>query len=195
MICDQKFYYETVVTSFCLVQIFVWNQFLDRLAQLKTRGTLQPGRKDNFIFSMALPAHSGPRPLIQFRNHFLQTVGLLGRMGNPSQRLYLNTGQHKHRINAYAYAHQTYMPSAGFEPTIPAVERAKAVHALDRAATLTGRKYNYIWIIGNLWRTGLWWPLRSKTVEFPPLTIFIGSTTAIVLKVLLTEYRKYILKA
>jgi hypothetical protein len=23
-----------------------------------------------FLFSMALPAHSGPRPLIQFRNHF-----------------------------------------------------------------------------------------------------------------------------
>jgi hypothetical protein len=26
---------------------------------------------------MALPAHSGPRPFIQFRNHFSQTVGLL----------------------------------------------------------------------------------------------------------------------
>jgi hypothetical protein len=28
---------------------------------------------------MALPAHSGSRPLIQFRNNFSQTVGLLGR--------------------------------------------------------------------------------------------------------------------
>jgi hypothetical protein len=30
------------------------------------------------IFSMALPAHSGPRLLIQFRNQFSQTLGLLG---------------------------------------------------------------------------------------------------------------------
>jgi hypothetical protein len=28
------------------------------------------------------------------------------------------------------------MPWVGFEPTIPALERAKAVHALDRAATV-----------------------------------------------------------
>jgi hypothetical protein len=30
------------------------------------------------------------------------------------------------------------MPCVGFEPTIPASERAKTVHALDRAATVTG---------------------------------------------------------
>jgi hypothetical protein len=28
------------------------------------------------------------------------------------------------------------MPLVGFEPTIPAFERAKTVHALDRAATV-----------------------------------------------------------
>jgi hypothetical protein len=39
-----------------------------------------------------------------------------------------NTGQHKHRINAYTY--QTSMPCVGFEPTIPASEQAKTVHAL-----------------------------------------------------------------
>jgi hypothetical protein len=32
----------------------------------------------SFFFSMTLPAHSGLRPLIQFRYHFSQTVGLLG---------------------------------------------------------------------------------------------------------------------
>jgi hypothetical protein len=48
--------------------------------------------------------------------------------------LYLNTGQHKHRINAYT--HQT-----SIEPTISAPERANTVHALDRSATVT-RKYN-----------------------------------------------------
>jgi hypothetical protein len=30
------------------------------------------------------------------------------------------------------------MPWVGFEPTIPAFERAKTIHALDRAATVTG---------------------------------------------------------
>jgi hypothetical protein len=30
---------------------------------------------------------------------------------------------------------ETSMPQVGFEPTIPVFERAKTVHALDRAAT------------------------------------------------------------
>jgi hypothetical protein len=30
------------------------------------------------------------------------------------------------------------MPYVGFESTIPASERAKTVHALDRSATVTG---------------------------------------------------------
>jgi hypothetical protein len=33
-----------------------------------------------FFFSMAPPVHSGSWPLSQFRNHFSQTVGLLGRV-------------------------------------------------------------------------------------------------------------------
>jgi hypothetical protein len=33
------------------------------------------------------------------------------------------------------------MPPVGFEPTIPAFERVKTVHALDRAATVTGKHY------------------------------------------------------
>jgi hypothetical protein len=94
------------------------------------------GFTEIIFFSMALPAHSGPRPIIHFRNHFSQTVGLLGRVISPSQGRYLHTGQHKHRINAYT--HQTSMPWLGFEPTIPASERTKTVHALDRAATATG---------------------------------------------------------
>jgi hypothetical protein len=62
----------------------------------------------NFFSSMTLPAHSGPWLLIQFRNQISQMVGLLGRVISPSQGLYLNTGQHKHRINAYT--RQTSMP-------------------------------------------------------------------------------------
>jgi hypothetical protein len=92
--------------------------------------------RNMFLLSMALPARSRPWSLIQFRNHFSQTVGLLGRVINPSQGPYLNRGQHKHRINAYT--HQTSIPRVGFKSTIPASERAKTVHALDRTATVTG---------------------------------------------------------
>jgi hypothetical protein len=89
------------------------------------------------FFLMALAAHSGPWPLIQFRNHFFsQTVELLGRVICSLQGLCLNTGEHKHRINAYT--HQTSMSQVEFEPTIPAFERAKTVQALGRAATVTG---------------------------------------------------------
>jgi hypothetical protein len=35
---------------------------------------------------------------------------------------------------------QTVMPQVGFEPTIQALEEAKAVHALERAAILSGRQ-------------------------------------------------------
>jgi hypothetical protein len=33
---------------------------------------------------------------------------------------------------------QTSMPQVGFEPTIPVFERAKTIHALDRAAAVMG---------------------------------------------------------
>jgi hypothetical protein len=64
----------------------------------------------------------------------LHTVERLGRVISSSQGLYLNTGQHKHRIHTY----QTSMPCVWFEPTIPAFEWTKTVHALDRSATVTG---------------------------------------------------------
>jgi hypothetical protein len=55
--------------------------------------------------SMALQPFVGPWPLLQFRNHFSQTVGLLGRVISPSQDRYLHTGQRKHRINAHTDIH------------------------------------------------------------------------------------------
>jgi hypothetical protein len=39
---------------------------------------------------------------------------------------------------------QTSMPPVGFELTITVFERAKTVHALDRAATLVGPIYRYL---------------------------------------------------
>jgi hypothetical protein len=83
--------------------------------------------------SVALQPFVGPWPP-QLRNIFTQMVGLLRRVISPSQGRYLNTGQHKHRINA----HTDFTPRVGFEPTIPAFERAKTVHVLDRTATVTG---------------------------------------------------------
>jgi hypothetical protein len=50
------------------------------------------------------------------------------------------------------------MPCVEFEPTIPASERAKTVHALDRSATVTGcvvlyTKFNLIsWYFGDATR-------------------------------------------
>jgi hypothetical protein len=78
-------------------------------------------------------------PTLEHRADFLiilQRVGLLGWAISSSQGLYQNTGQHKHRLNAYA--HQTSMPCVGFEPTIPASEQAKTLHAIDLSATVTG---------------------------------------------------------
>jgi hypothetical protein len=50
---------------------------------------------------MALQPLVGPCPLLQFRNLFIQTVGLLGRVIRLSQGRYLHQEQHKHRINAH----------------------------------------------------------------------------------------------
>jgi hypothetical protein len=44
------------------------------------------------FFSMTLPAQSGPWPLTEFRNHFSQTAGFLGRLISSSQGRYLHAG-------------------------------------------------------------------------------------------------------
>jgi hypothetical protein len=75
-----------------------------------------------FFFNCFFQPIQGPGLLFSSVIILSQTVGLLGRVISPSQGCYLNTGQHKHRINAYAQ--QTSMPWVRFEPTIPASERA-----------------------------------------------------------------------
>jgi hypothetical protein len=72
------------------------------------------------------------------------SVGPLGRVISPSQGRYLTQTQNKHR--------ETSMPRVGFEPTIPASERAKKVHALDRATTVVSfTHYLTIIIILSIW--------------------------------------------
>jgi hypothetical protein len=91
------------------------------------------------IFSMPLVAHSRPRPLIQFRNHFSQTAGLLGRV--ISQR-----PLPKHRT-VQAQNKCIHTPTSislvGFETTNPASVQTKTVHALDSAATVSGITSSY----------------------------------------------------
>jgi hypothetical protein len=81
----------------------------------------------SFSFLTALPAHSGPWSLIQFRNNFLQTVGLLGRVISPSHGLYLNTGQHKRRTNTY-----THQVLSGVRTHDPRVRRSEDSSCLIR---------------------------------------------------------------
>jgi hypothetical protein len=68
---------------------------------------------------------------------YTQSVGLLGWGISPSQGRYLHTEQHKQNKRT-----QTSMPQVVFEPTIPAFERAKTIHALDGTATVIGNYKN-----------------------------------------------------
>jgi hypothetical protein len=63
---------------------------------------------------------------------YIQSVGILGRRISPSQGRYLHTEQYKYV--------QTSIPRVGFETTISLFERAKTVHALDRATAVIGNK-------------------------------------------------------
>jgi hypothetical protein len=47
---------------------------------------------------------------------------------------------------------QIFMPSVGFEPTIPAFEREKRVHTLDLATTVIG--LSFLWLIQFWMRFG-----------------------------------------
>jgi hypothetical protein len=62
-----------------------------------------------------------------------QSVRLLGWGISRSLGRYLHTGQDKQKRKRT----QASIPQVGFDPTIPLVERAKTVHALDRVATVS----------------------------------------------------------
>jgi hypothetical protein len=59
-------------------------QFSSSMGLILEYSSTLPHQPVGFFLSMALPAHSGPWSLIQFRNHFSQTLGLLGRVISPS---------------------------------------------------------------------------------------------------------------
>jgi hypothetical protein len=55
------------------------------------------------------------------------------------------------------------MPRVGLEPMIPVFERAKTVHALDRAATVIGHVYYLLEMLKQC--------LNSNRVQWPPSAV------------------------
>jgi hypothetical protein len=84
--------------------------------------------------SMALQPFVGPWPLFQLLDFY--TVGRSPWTSDQPVARPLPAHRTTQTQNKRT---QTPMPRVGFEPTIPVFERAKAVHALDRAATVSGR--------------------------------------------------------
>jgi hypothetical protein len=87
---------------------------------------------------MALQPFVVPWPLLQFLNpiHSRSTPWT----GNQPVARPLPTHRTTRTQNKRT---QTSMPRKGFEPTTPVLERAKTVHALDRAATVIGTYKRY----------------------------------------------------
>jgi hypothetical protein len=82
---------------------------------------------------MALQSY-GSRPLFQFLNPIYKVDRTPWTGDQPVTRSLLTHGT----TQTHNKCTQTSMSRDGFEPTIPVFEQAKAVHALDRAATVTG---------------------------------------------------------
>jgi hypothetical protein len=78
----------------------------------------------------------GPWPLIfQFHENFAD-----GRAPLTSDQLVARPlAKHSTTQAHNRHTYQTSMPCVGFELTIPASDRAKTVHTLDRSTTLTGK--------------------------------------------------------
>jgi hypothetical protein len=57
------------------------------------------------------------------------------------------------------------MPCAGFEPTIPASEQAKTVHASDRSATVTGVPIIYLHLFIGLYKDSVSKLVKSELVK------------------------------
>jgi hypothetical protein len=81
---------------------------------------------------MVLQPFVGPRPFFIF-SIYTHSIGLIERGIDPSQ------GHNEHKDNTSENKHtQTSISVTEFEPTTPVFDQAKAVHALDRAATVIG---------------------------------------------------------
>jgi hypothetical protein len=125
----------------------------------------------------ALPAHSGPSTLIQFRNHFSQTVWLLGRLISPqthnkcihTPNIHALSGIRTRDPSVRASEDSSCLRQRGYCDRL-ASELAKTVHALDSAATVTGEFQFTVSRKGNVH------PLQSLTCKHSPVTSVILRT-------------------
>jgi hypothetical protein len=110
------------------------------LSQLQSASTNKSTRKMKRHYTIYLSLYSpcGPWPLFQFLN--LYTVGKIPWTGDQPVARPLPAHRTAQTQNKRT---QTSMPWVGFEPTIPVFERAKAVHVLDREATVIGMILHY----------------------------------------------------
>jgi hypothetical protein len=143
-------------TRMCVATItFSWNYKTEAILKIR----LWANHYEAFFFQWFFQPIQGPGLL--FSSVIIFTDGSTPwRVISPSQGLYLNTGQHKHRINAYT--HQRSMPWERFEPTIPTSEQEKTVHALDRAATVTGS----LWSLPQFNIDDTWLPFHNAEIHF-----------------------------
>jgi hypothetical protein len=126
---------------FCM--LWFWRSFwhyLDQLAQFHNTNYTCCCHHHNQLQGRTYMACSDSE--FNFWNLWLYSghlVGLLGRGISPTQGLYLHIGQY----NTEKRKTHTYMPRAGFEPTIPVFVQSMTVRALDGAASGTGCCYHY----------------------------------------------------
>jgi hypothetical protein len=69
------------------------------------------------------------------------------------------------------------MPWAGFEPTIPAFERANSVQALDRAATAIGLVYVQLYENPNVYLPRHWFLIYNDVCTTVSLTVILQPWT------------------
>jgi hypothetical protein len=94
----------------------------------------------NLLFSHGITDHVEPCPPLYWGSLITHKVGLLCTSDQPVAEASTYTGQHK----IYEHKRQTSMPSAGFEPAIPATKRSQT-YALDRAANGIGIFHLDLW--------------------------------------------------
>jgi hypothetical protein len=124
-------------------------------------------------FSVALLAYSGPRSLIQFRSHFFTDGRTPWTSDQPVAR---PLPKHRTTQTQNKCIHTPNIHTlSGIRTMIPVSERAKTVHALDGAATVTDLFYvlckdiNIIEVLLSLSQHGCPWECASFTQKRVPI--------------------------